>query len=147
MQERFTFGKHERLTHRKVIDTLFQKGTSYKQFPLLFIVLPHPHPGDEPVESVIIASKRNFRKAVDRNRVKRVLREGWRLNKNAVREAAKTENIRLAIAIVYIGKKLPQFEDINAKICELKERLIEDIPNFPKNGQETNQNEAQHPKI
>lgn len=134
MQQRFTFKKHERLTHRKVIDQLFQEGTAFKQYPLMLLALSNPIPTEEPLQVVVVVSKRNFKRAVDRNRIKRLMRESWRHHKNALRDALGEAKMHLAVALVYNGKDLPEFTEVDAKISELCVRLKEDIPKFRHEG-------------
>lgn len=135
MQQRFTFKKHERLTHRKVIDQLFQEGIAFKQYPLMLLALSNPHPTEEALQVVVVVSKRNFKRAVDRNRIKRLMRESWRHHKNALREDIAAAGMHLAVALVYNGKELPEFTEVDAKISELCVRLKEDIPKFRDQGE------------
>ena len=135
MQQRFTFKKHERLTHRKVIDQLFQEGAALKQYPLMLLALSNPHPTEEALQVVVVVSKRNFKRAVDRNRIKRLMRESWRHHKNALREEIAAAGMHLAVALVFNGKELPEFTEVDAKISELCIRLKEDIPKFPDQGE------------
>lgn len=140
MQQRFTFKKHERLTHRKVIDQLFQEGTALKQFPLMLLVLPNPLPTTEPLQVVVVVSKRNFKRAVDRNRIKRLMRESWRHHKHLVKDELTKEQMHFAVALVFNGKEIPPFTEVDAKISELCSRLKEDIPKFRDQG-ESSRNE------
>ena len=135
MQQRFTFKKHERLTHRKVIDQLFQEGAALKQYPLMLLALSNPHPTEEALQVVVVVSKRNFKRAVDRNRIKRLMRESWRHHKNALREEIAAAGMHLAVALVFNGKELPEFTEVDAKISELCIRLKEDIPKFRDQGE------------
>ena len=135
MQQRFTFKKHERLTHRKVIDQLFQEGAALKQYPLMLLALSNPHPTEEALQVVVVVSKRNFKRAVDRNRIKRLMRESWRHHKNALREEIAAAGMHLAVALVFNGKELPEFTEVDAKISELCVRLKEDIPKFRDQGE------------
>lgn len=86
-----TFSKQERLSSVKDIETLFKKGKSLFVFPLKVVFIPKKI--DSPTEKnnqknrvaarlLISVSKRNFKKAVDRNRIKRQIREGYRLQKS-----------------------------------------------------------------
>lgn len=136
--ERFTFKKFERLTHRKVFAALFERGRSYKSFPLLLRVLDTDVLDERThVQAGFSVSKRRFKRAVHRNRIKRLMRESWRHRKGAVNDAAQNlcneankDGIHFAIAWVYLGKKLPEYAEIDAKISELSQRFIEDMPTF-----------------
>ncbi|MCH2199019.1 MAG: ribonuclease P protein component [Flavobacteriales bacterium] len=128
--KRYTFKKHERLTHRKIIGQLFEKGAAIKSFPVRFKWLATELSEDQPVQVVISVSKRYFKKAVDRNRIKRLIRESWRMQKHRIYDACEQHDLQLAVAVIYIGKELPDFNTIDLKISLLIDRLIEDIANF-----------------
>lgn len=76
-----SFGKAERLHSKKLIQELFTKGSSFYLHPFKVIVLPHPAAADSPHQVLVSVSKRNFKKAVDRNTIKRRTREAYRLQK------------------------------------------------------------------
>ena len=96
----------------------------------MLLALSNPIPTEEPLQVVVVVSKRNFKRAVDRNRIKRLMRESWRHHKNALRDALGEAKMHLAVALVYNGKDLPDFTEVDAKISELCVRLKEDIPKF-----------------
>ncbi|MFM7855567.1 MAG: ribonuclease P protein component, partial [Flammeovirgaceae bacterium] len=70
------------------------------------------------------AGKRHFKKAVHRNKIKRLLREAWRLQKNEVLEKANEQQKGLAVFIVYIGKEMPSFSEISTLVKQVIDRLI-----------------------
>ena len=76
----FTFSRQERLTREKWIKELFKKGSSFHFYPFRVIHLPHPEP-QYPCHQVYFGFRRNFKKAVDRNLLKRRTRESYRLQK------------------------------------------------------------------
>jgi len=73
------------------------------------------------------ASTKNFKKAVDRNRIKRLTREAWRLQKNSVAELLKTSNKRLSVFFIYTQKELPDYKTINDKTGLILKKLIKII--------------------
>ena len=79
---RFTYSKDEKLKKRKLIKELFDNGKAATVFPLRVIYLKKDHNGNFPVQTGVSVSKRNFKRAVDRNRIKRLMREAYRLNKH-----------------------------------------------------------------
>ena len=79
-----TLGKEERLKSKKLIESLYQKGSSVKVFPLRMIFLQTAHTSNFPAQVGISVAKRNFKLAVDRNRIKRLMRESYRLQKGIV---------------------------------------------------------------
>jgi len=67
--------------------------------------------------------KRNFKKAVDRNRIKRLTREAWRRNNLKLKTELISEKLTLNVALVFVGKSLPDFKETEAKIILILQRL------------------------
>ena len=107
-----TFTKQERLNKENCIKELFKKGSSFNLYP--FRVVYHPHPDQTwPVNQLLISvSARNFKKSVDRNSVKRRIREGYRLNKLALVSSKK-----LLVAYIYTAKEILPSSVIHEKIA------------------------------
>jgi ribonuclease P protein component len=108
----FRFGKEERLSKKKIIEELFAKGSSRQAFPLKIIFIRHPDNGQTLHQVLITVPVKNFKKAVDRNTLKRRIREGYRLNK-ALLPASPT----LCIAYIYIAKEILPSATIHKSIC------------------------------
>jgi ribonuclease P protein component len=117
-----TLGKKERLKSRKLIGRLFEEGTSIKNFPYRLVYLSTEITSVFSVKASFSVPKRNFKKAVDRNRIKRLIREAYRLEKKNV---FKGSNFHCAFMITFIGKKEPVFHDVQEKIKELLTLFIE----------------------
>mgnify|MGYP002633143915 FL=1 len=117
-----TLGKKERLKSRKLIGRLFEEGTSIKNFPFRLVYLSTEITSVFSVKASFSVPKRNFKKAVDRNRIKRLIREAYRLEKKNV---FKGSNFHCAFMITFIGKKEPVFHDVQEKIKELLKLFIE----------------------
>ena len=114
----FSFRKEERLYKKKQIQELFDKGSSFYLFPFKIIVLPHPD-ATHPVHQVLISvSSKNFRRAVDRNLIKRRIREAYRLQKAKLRK-----NPKLTIAFLYTAKEILPFEEIGRKLLLAMARI------------------------
>lgn len=107
----FSLKKAERLSSKKTIDKLFAEGDSILQYPVKIVFLKTELPTKNPAQAGFTASKRNFKRAVARNRIKRLLREAYRLNKNVIYDIL--ENEQLALFVIYIGKDLPKYEAIH----------------------------------
>lgn len=109
---KFTFRKEEKLKKEKDIQELFDKGSSFYLFPFKVFFLPHPEPG-APLHQVLISvSKRNFKRAVDRNLIKRRIREAYRLQKQSL-----SPSPRLLIGYVYTHKEILLFEEIKKRMA------------------------------
>uniref|UniRef100_UPI0040472557 ribonuclease P protein component n=2 Tax=Flavobacterium TaxID=237 RepID=UPI0040472557 len=78
----FTYPKKEKLKSKTTIDLLFSEGNSVSKFPLRLVYVENKEPNAEPIKMGVSVSKKYFKKAVDRNYFKRVLRETYRLNKH-----------------------------------------------------------------
>ena len=120
----FTFGKKEKLKSKKLIEKLFLEGESVSVFPLKMLYLQITHNDGSQIKTGVTVSKRNFKKAVDRNRIKRLLREAYRFNK-----AEYFNNITssYALMILYIGKDTTNFDSVNSKIKLLLSAFLEKI--------------------
>ena len=104
----FRLPKEERLYHRKQINHLFSEGKSIKQFPLKLLYADNPNDENIPLKILVSVPKRNFKKAVHRNRIKRLIKESYRVQKPVL----QTE-IPQAIGIIYMGRKIPNFQEID----------------------------------
>jgi ribonuclease P protein component len=119
----FTFGKQEKLKRRKLIEQVFAEGKSIAVPPLRLVYIQSPGM-DVTIQAGVSVSTRNFKKAVHRNRVKRILREAYRLNKNGLTEHLAASGKHLALFILYNDKTLPVFTEINQKMQLLLNKLI-----------------------
>lgn len=120
-----TFTKAERLSSRKLIALLFSSKQYFFQYP--FKVLFHEIEAEHkfPVQVLISVSKRNFKNAVDRNRVKRLVREAFRKNKEILYEKRKNEEKLLLLGLIFTGKTIPEYAEIEQKIILILQRLNE----------------------
>ncbi len=120
----FKFGGKERLKGKKLIEKLFREGKSVTIFPLKAIYLRTDFKDDTKIKVGFSVGKRNFKRAVDRNRIKRLLRESYRLNK-----AASFNNISAsyALMILYLGKEETDFDSIEKKMKGLFTKLHQRI--------------------
>ena len=120
-----TFTKSERLHSRKLIDELFKNGKSFYSYPFKVILLEIGKTNQYPIQLLISVSKRNFKKAVDRNKIKRLVRESYRKNKSALYKALSNSEYQLLIGLVYTGKTIMTYTEIERKIILILHRLIE----------------------
>ncbi|MEO5594854.1 MAG: ribonuclease P protein component [Chitinophagaceae bacterium] len=127
MPKQFTLGKNERLKSRKLIEELFSKGQRFGLFPYRVFYLLNKT-GHQYIKSKLQCgvgvSTKNFKKAVDRNRIKRVTREAYRLQKAALDLQMKDHPHSLLIFLIYTGKELPAFTVVKEKVELILQKLI-----------------------
>jgi len=131
MLHRATWKKAEKLKSRKRIERVFREGKSFSVFPykLVFLVSPAGGAGGEkgaPVQAGFGAASRNFKKAVDRNRIKRLSREAYRLQKGPLLEQLARKGLSMAVFFVFIGKELPDYPTVSAKIGVALQKLLKE---------------------
>lgn len=125
----FTYGKKQKLKSRKLIDALFKQKQAVNAFPVkLFYVFVDE--SDFPVKAGVGVSARNFKKAADRNRIKRLLRESYRLNKNELLQLVSSNNKKMALFFLYIDKEMPDYSTINNSVKTAIQKLIKQVENI-----------------
>uniref|UniRef100_UPI004049A808 ribonuclease P protein component n=1 Tax=Gelidibacter sp. TaxID=2018083 RepID=UPI004049A808 len=120
----YTFNKKEKLKSQKLIEQLFAQGQSVVAHPLRMVYIKAEFDEAIKIKAGVSVSKRHFKKAVDRNRIKRLMREAYRLQK-----AAYFDNIsgQYALMILYIGKEEIDFKTIYSKMDVLLKKFQEKI--------------------
>jgi len=111
----FTLGKKERLKSRKLIDQLFSEGKNFLVFPLRIYYF-YPGQPTTRLQAGFTASSKSFKKAVDRNRIKRVMREAYRLQKLHLQTILEAKDQNLAIFFIYTARELPDYALIKEKM-------------------------------
>jgi ribonuclease P protein component len=106
-------------------ELLVREGTSCHEFPVRLIWKSMRLPSASPAQVAFSVPRRNFRRAVDRNRVKRLMREVYRKNKGELYALLKERNEQYAFLFVYTGKSLPSYEDVRIKITLTLQRFAE----------------------
>ena len=121
-----TFVKEERLHEKKSMDQLFRNGKSFFIFPFKVFYLPLGTAAHFPAKVLISVPKKNFSRAVDRNRIKRLVREAYRSNKSVLCVEEK-ENCRhpLLIGLIYTAKVHLDYVEIERKIILILQQLLE----------------------
>lgn len=133
----YTLGKNERLKSRRLIEQLFKEGKSFSVFPIRIIYLnilgscEHEpsivclnSPGSchhEPAQNISLKAgftvgTKHFKKAVDRNRIKRQMKEAYRLQKNDLKDILVFQKKHLALFFIYLGNELPEYDLIKNKM-------------------------------
>ena len=139
VKKQFTLGKNERLKSRKQIENLFDKGKSFVVTPFRVYFIMNTelqiHKGERGLKFGTGVSAKNFKKAVDRNRIKRLTREAWRLQKNEIRDKVKETQRQLNVFFIYTGKELPDFTTVRDKVAialkKLADKIDENISSHP----------------
>ena len=119
---RNTFRKEEKLKKKKLIAELFARGKSISVFPLKMVYLEIDHDSDYKIQAGVSVSKRNFKKAVDRNRIKRLMRETYRKNKYFIYNSEDTK--KHIIMFIYQGKKEISYQLMEEKMIKLIEKFL-----------------------
>ncbi len=127
MAKIFSYGKAEKLKSRKLLDQLFNEGKTFSIFPLKVFYLQPDAALDFPAKIGVGVSSRNFKKAVDRNRVKRILREAYRTEKKPLHDYLEANGRQVAVFLLYIDKTLPGYEKIKTNMPHVLERLIKKL--------------------
>lgn len=109
----FRLQKNERISKQKEIDYLFEQGNSFISFPLRVICVQTDLCREDKVSIFVSVPKRKLKKAVDRNRVKRLIKEAYRLNKNELKNKITANNNSLLIGFVYVDDKIRSFDEIS----------------------------------
>lgn len=124
MAIRYTFGKDERLKREQHIETLFRSGKAFSVFPIRFIwrTIPREEGEKHSVRAGFSVPKKKFRKAVDRNRVKRLLREAWRLQKGEL-YAVLPADTQLHLFLIFLDHKAPDLPAVMAAVAQGIPRL------------------------
>lgn len=124
---KYSFRKSERLCSRKEIERLFADGSSIIAYPLKLIFLKREEITAPPTQIMFVVPKRNFRKAHDRNRLRRRTREAFRLAKPQFNEKLTAKNQSLYIAILYTSKKEEDYCVVETACCKLLEKLLNSL--------------------
>jgi ribonuclease P protein component len=123
----FTFRKDEILRKKKSIDQLFNEGASFFIHPFRIFWLDSTSSTSYPAQILVSVSKRNFKRAVDRNRIRRQIREIYRVSKQPFYEFLEENRLQCTFAIIYTARTIPASDDLRLKIKEVLARLINEM--------------------
>ena len=122
----FTYPKNEKLKSKITIGLLFSEGKSVSKYPLRLVYYADNTVDAQKIKMGVSVSKKHFKRAVDRNYFKRVLRETYRLNKHLLINSLDKP---YAFMFFYQSKDRLTFEEINTKTIQLFEKFIAQIQN------------------
>jgi ribonuclease P protein component len=123
----FTLGRKERLKSRKAIEQLFSTGHSFVMSPFRIFYQDSNEKELACLQFGIGVSSRNFRKAVDRNRIKRLTRESWRLQKNRLRQLLQEKKKGMQVFMIYTGKEMPDYTVMQDKMQFIINKLVKQV--------------------
>ncbi len=131
---RQTLGKKERIKSRKLISRIFAEGMVFQKYPLRALVLFSPFTvlkADDTIEARIAAgftvSTRNFKKAVDRNRIKRLMKEVFRKSRVHLLQVTQQKHTKMEIFFIYTGKEMPGYLQVEQAYSGLEKKLLEHL--------------------
>jgi len=120
------FPKKERLSGKKAIGELFKKGTQHFAYPFKVLIHNTKDTGEGKLRLLITVPKRNFKKAIDRNHIKRLVREAWRLHKFELLQQTRETSLTVDVALIYTPKTIITFKELSPKIILILHRLLKE---------------------
>lgn len=129
INKKFIFPKKEHLCGEIRIGKLFVEGTAFIVYPLR-VVYRISDETDVPVKVMVAAPKKRFKSAVKRNRLKRLMRESYRLNKSILIDKCIEKNINIQIAFNYVADVELDFKTIQAKMRSALTKISESVENL-----------------
>ncbi|MFW5656615.1 MAG: ribonuclease P protein component [Bacteroidota bacterium] len=126
---RKTLRKSERLSKKKDIEALFNQGRALFFYPYKFIYLEIPEGDDDgiPLKMMVTVARRNFRRAVLRNLLKRRIREIYRHQKHHLLENMENKNRYLHLGIIYVAPEIMSYRDMEKKFAMATQKLLEQL--------------------
>jgi len=126
---RYTFSKNERLKSKQIISLLFTEGKQIKAYPLRVFYKEITEQDPNSTSKVAFTvSKKKFKRTVDRNRIKRLMREAFRLEKHQIYHPLRDFNRKyLALVVIYVGQNMPSYQTIHEATKKILDRLIKEL--------------------
>ncbi|MAU71182.1 MAG: ribonuclease P protein component [Pseudozobellia sp.] len=118
----FSYPKKEKLKSQKLIEQLFEQGKSVKAYPVKLFYLKAELKEEVKIQAGVAVPKRNIKGAVDRNKIKRLMRESYRLNKHHVFNNSEGS---FAFLFLYLGKKMTNFKEMERAMIKAMRYFLE----------------------
>lgn len=115
MEERYTFKKEERVTGNKRVDAIFTTGKSFISYPLRVVYLLHEQSSLPRCSILVSVPKKRIKKAVHRNRIKRLVRESYRLNRSLI-NSLELDQQTIDVAFIYVKDTASNFSEIDKAV-------------------------------
>lgn len=120
----FTFHKEEHLCGRKAFESLMKEGSSQFRFPFKVLWIKTDYPLTYPAQIAFSVSKKRFKRAHQRNLIKRRLREAYRMNKNPLYQFLQEKEIKIQFLIIYIAPNIMAYHEIEPKIKSVLDSIM-----------------------
>ena len=124
--KKYSFNKSEKITSKKTINSVIKKGKVLKTFPF-YVRFLETDEINVRVKVLISVGKRRFKKAVDRNRIKRIIRETYRLNKNILFSCLEKVDKKIVLHFIYVDLKMPDYKYIEQVVQEILLKLCDKL--------------------
>lgn len=119
----FTLKKQDRLKSRKLIEQLFSSGQSAFVYPIKLMYMPISEL-DSPLKMAVTVPKRQFKHAVDRNHLKRKIREAYRINRTPLQDKLTSSSNHLILMFIYVGKGVEEYAVIEKAVKKLLLKML-----------------------
>ncbi len=123
MAKTYTLGRSERLKSKKVLEELFSKGKRFNVPGYRVFYSQEKNEKDPVLQFGVGVGNKHFKKAVDRNRIKRLTRESWRLQKNILHQRLTDKHEKYSVFFVYTGKTIPLYPETFSAVAKALEKL------------------------
>ena len=123
MKKNLSFPREEKLKSRKMISNIFSEGSAVKSYPIRIQFLFHDLEDFSPCQMGVSVPKRSFKSAVDRNRIKRQIKEAYRLNKSKFLDNLKLKNKKIAMMVIFTSNKKLEYTQIEELITSALDKI------------------------